>query len=131
MNTESLSNLIVREMEARDSSIEALADRMQLSATLLEQVVAGAAKLPLDQVKPLATALGISLAEVSELALAQHFGFQTTNLLRELLGQEALSTAEWEWLHLIRATAPGDVTPPSRIGKRVIHSLLGGATAAE
>ncbi|PYB77573.1 hypothetical protein [Rhizobium wuzhouense] len=131
MNGDCLTNLIAREMEAKQISIEALADRMQLSAILVERVVSGSAKLPLDQVKPLAVALKIDLNEVCALAFAQHFGLQAQNLLRELLVQATLSDAENEWLDLLRAASPSNVAPPSRIGKRLIHSLLGGGTAAD
>lgn len=126
MNTNDLPDLIAHTLAEKGFSVSAFAEAAALPLSLVEAILARRAKLPLEHTERTAKALGISVAELGGAALRQHFSADGIRVLLALSESIGLTEAEREWLKLLRSAAPDELKPPSRIGKRLIHSLLGG-----
>jgi hypothetical protein len=93
-----------------------------LHSQLFKMVLTGHAKLPLDRVEEVATALNCDQHELFRLAMRQHYADDVISLFERMLTPD-LSQNERAWLDEIRSATHGDVPAPDNMARKIVRSL--------
>lgn len=94
-----------------------------LASRLFRMVIAGDAKLPLDNVEEVAAGLGCDPHHLFRLAMQQFYDEEAMRLLDRMFVAR-LTVEEQKWLHEIRSAAAGPVAEPGLMAKRLLRSLV-------
>ncbi|MGO7655515.1 hypothetical protein ACC679_11255 [Rhizobium ruizarguesonis] len=93
-----------------------------LASPLFHMVLRGDAKLPLDRVEEVASALDCDVQRLFRLAARQFYDEAAIFLLERMLGTP-MTNEEQKWLHEIRSAADGAVAEPSGMARRLVRAL--------
>jgi hypothetical protein len=92
---------------------------------LLELVMGGRAKLPLDRVMSVSAFTGCDPQQLFRASLEQFYSTEVVELFVKMLGP-AVTAEEQEWLEVIRSASRGQVNPPSRLSRNLIRAAVSG-----
>ncbi|MDK1488645.1 hypothetical protein QN219_01020 [Sinorhizobium sp. 7-81] len=119
------TSVLVDFLKARLSEIEVpVGEGSILSSPLFQTILRGDAKLPLDRVEEVATALGYDdRQQLFRLAMRQFYDEEAICLFERMLGTP-MTNEEQMWLHEIRSASEKAVREPNIVAKRLVRALV-------
>lgn len=114
------------EHAASNLNLEGLNGTFGSPEHLLQLVLNGKAKLPLDKVEDVAAFIGCDAQGLFRLPLQQFYHDDNIQLLERMFGEPERNPAEEAWLSLIRRATGRRLKPPSQVGRRLVAALLRG-----
>jgi len=95
------------------------------SPEMLESIVSGGSRIPLDKIAPLADALHCNKRELLQIVLKSWFGDDFVQLVQETFSVPALSSSsESDWITFLRETNNGTVPNLGATLRRRFRLLL-------
>lgn len=119
------TSVLVDFLKARLSETEVPAGEGSiLTSPLFQMILRGDAKLPLDRVEEVATALGCDdRQQLFRLAMRQFYDEEAVCLFERMLAFR-VSKTEQMWLHEIRSASEKPVPEPNSMAKRLVRALV-------
>ncbi|MBY5917742.1 hypothetical protein HFO77_25450 [Rhizobium leguminosarum] len=93
-----------------------------VTGSLFQMILRGDAKLPLDRVEEVASAIGADVRQLFRLAARQFYDEDAIRLFERML-DTPMTNEEQMWLKEIRSAAIGPVSAPSGMAKRLVRAL--------